>query len=647
MIEKPPESELPEARSATARFWRIAGGYFKSSERRMAWGLSGLLIVLALAHLGVQVMLNVWNGALFDAIDRRDGQTFLTLVGAFAVLAVASLMVAAFQVSTKMRLQLEWRAWVTKNLLGEWLKQGRHYQLRFADGDHQNPDQRIAEDSRQATEAAVDFGTGLFNNALTLFAFAGVLWSLSTPLALPAIGGVEIVIPGYLLWAAIAYSAIGSTLTYLLGRPLVQANRDKLAREANFRFGLVRVSENSEGIALSRGDEDERRTLDASFGEVVGAWGTLRRHMRRLTMLTAGYTVLATAFPVLISAPQYFANAMTLGSLMQSAAAFLQVQIALSWFVDNYPRYADWKASVDRIHALRRSIADLVEEVESTDENSITVVDHDARAIVVRHLEIAMHDGTVAVHDANAEIEQGQRVLIVGESGTGKSTLFRAIAGLWPWGRGEIALPRGARIMFLPQRPYLPLGTLRDALCYPASKAEIPDDAVTAVLERAGLGQMAARLDETERWDQILSGGEQQRIAFARVLLQRPDWILMDEATAALDDDGQRDMMEMLKQELPGTGVISIGHRPGLDAFHDRTLTLVRGPDGARLIKGVRQRREQRRAQTATSTMEEWLLRMLVRRNLLRGRQTPASELRRDPGVEEREERRADRAPPP
>lgn len=589
-----------DRRSAVARFWGIAKGYFKSTERRTAWALAIGLAVLVVMQIVIQVLLNLWNGQLFNAIDQRDTNQLWRLIAVFCVLAGGSLAVAALQIYTKMRLQLDWRTWITQRLLGEWLYRGRHYQLRFTEGDHDNPDQRIAENVRLVTEAAVDFASGLLTSTLLMASFATILWGLSGTLDL-AIGGTTLHIPGYLLWAAVIYAVAGTSLTYYLGNPLVAANETKLSREADFRYNLVRVTENSEGIALSRGDDDERRALLDTLREVAGAWSLLRRHTTNLTYMTAGYAVVATMFPILVAAPAYFSGQITLGNLMQGAAAFLQVQVALSWFVDNFPRYADWKASVDRVHNFIGALSDLIEEIEDTDENTITLTltDGEADSLVLRNIEIAHPDGTVVVGNASATFAKGQRVLIIGESGTGKSTLFRAMAGLWPWGRGEIVLPSKARLMFLPQRSYLPLGTLRETLCYPGGTESYADETLIAALERCGLERLAGALDDNERWDRVLSGGEQQRLAFARVLIQRPDWVLMDEATSALDEAGQQDMLSLFQNELKGMGVISIGHRPGLENFHDQTLVLVKGDEGARLVRQARFLREQRRTARA------------------------------------------------
>lgn len=603
------------------RFFRLAGGFFHPREDRAGLWLVAALLALGIGQVVVQLRLNVWNGHFFDALDKRDTAEFVRQLGIFAAVATASVCVAVLQLNLKMRLQLNWRAWVTRRLIGRWLDRGRLYELSFIEGDHDNPDQRIADDTRLATEIAVDFATGVLNAALMLICFIGVLWALSGPLVIP-IGAERVEVPGYMVWAALAYASAGTLLTRLLGRPLARQSADKSACEGDFRYHLVRAKDNAEGIAFMRGEAEERRSLDAAFDRLAAAWRGLRRGTSRLAWLTTGYGLVGMAFPVLVASPMYFAGEISLGGLMQAAAAMVHVQTALSWFVDNFPRIADWKASVGRIEALSVSLDDIDEDVNETDENSISLAEHADATIILHGIDIAYPDGTVVISGANAEIKPGEKVLIVGESGAGKSVLFRAIAGLWPWGRGVIDLPKGGRIVFMPQRPYFPLGSLKAALAYPLPSDAFPDDAYRAVIERCGLEKFVEQLHGEDRWDNVMSGGEQQRLAFARVLLHQPEWVFLDEATSALDEDNQAQMMSLFRQELASTAVISIGHRPGLDAFHDRTMTLVKGDEGARLIKGTRARREQRRAASAQQRAEAenrrrifGRLRQLARRN--------------------------------
>jgi len=411
------------------------------------------------------------------------------------------------------------------------------------------------------------------------------------------------VIPGYMVWAALLYAVIGSTLTYVVGRPMVRLNIARTVAEADLRFGLTRARESGEGIALIRGEADERRGLAGLFEGVIVAWKGLMRSQRNLMWLTSAYTTLAMIFPTIVASPAYFSGAITLGGLMQIGAAFGQVQLSLNWFVENFPRIAEWRSAVARVVVFRDVIEDLDTLIADPSQPTIAIREGAPDRLVFRNLEVAFANGTTVITDASAEIRQGERVLIQGESGTGKSTLFRAVAGLWPWGAGEIETPPRAEMMFMPQRPYLPLGTLRGAVSYPLGGESFDDATLCAALEAVGLGRLGDGLDREERWDRILSLGEQQRLAFARLLLHRPGWIFMDEATAALDEANQDAMMRLAIERVPGASLISIGHRPGLEAFHTRTLQLLRAEGGARLarkpLRSARERQWSRRPRRA------------------------------------------------
>lgn len=578
--------ESDQARPAPflRRFWPLLGPFFLGRAGKAPPLLAGGLLLLTLLQVGVQVRFNIWNRDFFNALEARDSGAFMTQLGVFALLAVAAMVVAVYQIYVKQLIQLRWRAWLTDRLAEAWLDQGRHYQLNFmSDPGSDNPDQRIAEDARIATEMAVDFAGGLLTSVIMLVSFVGILWALSGPLHM-ALGSNEFSIPGYMVWAALLYAVIGSWITWRLGRPLVEINVQRNGREADFRFGLVRLRESSEAIALIRGEQDERAGLQRSFARIATVWEALMLAQRRLMWLTSAYGSLAMVFPTLVASPRYFAGAITLGGLMQIVAAFAQVQTSLNWFVDNFPKLAEWRSAVERVLAFRQAIDDVSGMVEDPEQSTIEVTEGDGEALAFNDLQITASDGTIVVEDATARIRKGERVLITGESGSGKSTLFRAIAGLWPWGSGRIVAPPRARTMFLPQRPYLPLGTLRSVLAYPESESRFSDAALTDALERAGLPQLVDRLEEELRWDQTLSLGEQQRLAFARLLLQRPDWVFLDEATSALDEENQDAMMRIFEEEIPESGLVSIGHRPGLDRYHHRTLALQRAENGARLV---------------------------------------------------------------
>jgi vitamin B12/bleomycin/antimicrobial peptide transport system ATP-binding/permease protein len=589
------------------RFLKLTGSYFRGEEGGKAkWLVAGVLFA-TLLQVVVQVRVNYWNRDFFNALESRDRDAFFGQLGMFLLLAAAGMATAVLQLYLRQELQLHWRRWLVFHLQHRWLAQGRHYQLHFVPDSTDNPDQRISENSRWATAMAVDLAVGLLTSLVMLVSFVGILWTLSGPLHV-SLGGSGFDIPGYMVFAALIYAGIGSTLTYLIGQPMVEANIRRNQAESDHRFALVRLRESSEGVALIRGEEDEERGLKRAFGTVVQVARVLMRSERRLMWLTSAYGMLLTVFPVLVASPRYFAGAITLGVLMQISSAFGQVTTSLNWFVDNFPRLAEWRSHVERVVELEETLS-LLDEVEP--DSTITIEEGplpDGREVLLfRDLQVAHANGSAVIAEANAEIAPGEKVLIVGESGTGKSTLFRAIAGLWPWGSGLLRIPPREAMMFMPQRPYLPLGTLHAAVAYPAPARQFSEEAVTAALERCGLPCLVPRLEEEERWDQILSLGEQQRLAFARLLLHRPRWVFLDEATAALDEANQSAMLELFREELAGTSLISIGHRPGLDAWHDRTLTLVPAPGGARL----RGRRRRTMATTAPGTRVGALRRLL------------------------------------
>lgn len=588
-------SEEPEPVPPAAHgFYHQATGYFRGVGRAVPWLLSIGIVVAVVAQVAIQLRLNVWQGSFFNALERRAIDDFIGQFMVFGVLAVGSMAAAVMQLNLKMRLQLGWRRAISTRIIDTWLAKGRHYELGFLPGDHANTDQRIAEDVRLATEILVDFGAGILNAILMLACFIGVLWSVSGSLSVPIFDGIRI--PGYMVWAALLYAVLGTGLTSLVGRSLADLAAKKLAAEGEYRAHLARTRDNAEGIALMRGEPDERRMLGLLFDDLAARWTALRRGTCRLAWMTTGYSLTGIIFPAVVASPMYLAGEMTLGGLMQAIAAMVHVQTALSWVVDNFPRMSDLRASAARISTLMDALDDIDGDTSAPDEDRIVILDGASAELQIIGLDIVLPDGSAVIADANATILPGEKVLIVGESGTGKSTLLRAVAGVWPWGRGKIELPRDGRLIFMPQRPYFPVGTLSAALAYPLDPAAFPQEAYRAVLERCGLGALSERLGESDRWGQRLSGGEQQRLAFARVLLQQPDWVFLDEATSALDEAGQDDMMRLFREELASTAVVSIGHRPGLDKLHDRTMTLVKGDESASLVRGLRRSRAVRRA---------------------------------------------------
>jgi vitamin B12/bleomycin/antimicrobial peptide transport system ATP-binding/permease protein len=541
----------------------------------------GILAVL-LVNLGGQIWLNDWNRGFGDALEKRDLDAFLDHLVLFCAIIAVLLSAVVGQTFLRERLKISLRAALVAHLKDRWLRFPLTYQMGFHGPIGENPDQRIQEDTRNLADLTAELGIGALQAVLLLLTFIGVLWSLSSAILLP-IGGKMQSFPGYMVWCALIYAGIGTYLTFKVGRPLIGLHARRAAREADFRFALVRVSENAESIGVYRGEADERRRLDTSFGHVRLAMRDLSSSLARLTWITSGYGWLALVVPIVVAAPGYFAGALTFGFLMQVTDAFSQVQGSLRWFVDQFPRLADWRAALHRVADFERALHAMEARSLGSRESGIHVERKSGGRLYGKRLSVCLPDGTPILAEADFSFQTGDRILISGASGIGKSTLIRVLTGLWPWGGGVIGLPE--TMMVMPQRPYLPLGSLRNALTYPAEGRAFSADAVSDALRRVGLGERVLMLDETLRWDKVLSIGEQQRLAFARLLLHRPPWVLMDEATAALDDASQAQMFALFESELAGTSFLNIAHRTGLERFHTSRLVLSAGPDGALAVQ--------------------------------------------------------------
>lgn len=563
-------------------------------RNRKGWPMMRLtiaIVVILIGNMFGQIRLNQWNGAFFDAVEKRDTATFFDQLLVFLVIVIVLLGLVVAQTWLQERLKIRLRQRLTHVLLDIWLKPNRAYQLGFMGESSGQPDQRLQEDCRLFSELSTELGVGMLQAFLLLVSFIGVLWTLSGTTTF-MFRGDEISIPGYMVWVAIGYAGIGSGLTWLVGRPMIRLNTLRYAREADLRFALVRVNESAESVSLYKGEADERRSLDDFVEEVLKATRRLSGGLARLTWITSGYGWLAIVVPILAAAPGYFSGRLSFGDMMMVVGAFNQVQAALRYFVDNFPKIADWRSAVLRVATFRQAAIDL-EEV-TAENGRIDIRPHENNWLSFDGLSVALSDGSILIEDATAEIKPGERVLIMGESGAGKSTLFRAISGLWPWGSGRIRIPPQEEMMFLPQRPYLPLGTLRAALSYPASPDTFDDDDIRAALMRCGLDEFVDMLDKHERWDRTMSLGQQQRVAFARVILHKPRWVFMDEATSALDEDNQASMLGLFENELQGASVMSIGHRPGLEEFHTRTLHIRKTEEGAILLAKPRTQQTRR-----------------------------------------------------
>ncbi len=573
-----------QRRRLTRQFWRIARGFWSSDGDRKAWILTILVVAIVLIQLFISYRINAWNRELFDALEKKDAAgTFLQAMIYIPLLAGGVFFVIV-NVYARMTLQRLWREWLTNRLLDHWLSKGRYYHLNLVKGDHDNPEYRIGEDTRLATEAPVDIVAGILSAFLSAVIFIFVLWSVGGALEV-SLGGTQVTIPGFLVIAAFVYAMFGTGSMLIIGKSFMRVSEIQNQREAEFRYALTRLRENGESIALLGGETEERAGLSRNFANLLDAWRLIMRQWMRTTFVsqTSGYV--AGVLPILLCSPKYLNGQMSLGEVMQAASAFVIVQTAFGWLVDNYPRFASWSANSRRVASLVASLGAL-ERAEKA--GGITLINrghHDAPALKLQGLSVQLDDGTCVVHETDVEIAPGERVLIVGESGTGKSTLVRAIAGLWPWGEGQVLMHRDAKLQMLPQRPYVPLGSLRRAASYPLAADLIKDEDLKDALEAVGLGHIVDRLDDEQPWDQTLSGGEKQRLAFARLVIHKPDLIVLDEATSALDPQSQERLMHLINERLPHATVISVGHRPELEAFHNRKLVLEHRPKGAELIR--------------------------------------------------------------
>ena len=592
VLEPEPDMSPEEAEEARkdyllTRFWISARGFWGRNGDRLAWILSIGLLVLIVANVGFQYGINVWNRAIFDAIEKRDSASVLYLSAVFFPLAIGSVALGMAQVVARMGIQRRWRAWLTNSVVSRWLTNGRYYQLNLVSGDHQNPEYRIAEDLRVATDSPVDFAAGVTSAFLSATTFIVVLWTIGGAVTV-TIAGSTITIPGFLVVAAVLYAAIASGSIMTIGRGFVQVSEDKNQAEAEYRYTLTRVRENGESIALLGGEQEERDGIDRTFGKVLRQWARLAGQHMRTTLVSQGSSLIAPVVPVLLCAPKFLEGSMTLGQVMQAASAFTIVQTAFGWLVDNYPRLADWNACARRIASLMMSLDGLERAERGDGVGRIKRGETEGDAILsLQDLSVTLDDGTAVVGEAEVVIEPGERLLVAGESGTGKSTLVRAIAGLWPWGGGSINLHPDRRLFMLPQKPYVPQGTLRRAAAYPAAAEDWTIEQIGEALDKVGLAHLKEKIEEDGPWDQTLSGGEKQRLAFARLFLHNPDIIVLDEATSALDEKSQDKMMELVTRELPKATVVSVGHRAELEAFHSRKIVLERRKGGAKLVSDI------------------------------------------------------------
>ncbi len=597
----PLTAKLTELKVQARKVWALSLPYFQSDEKWKARGLLLAIVVLNLAAVFMLVQINDWNRLFYDALQDKNQPVFWQQLGRFTYLAFAYIVIAVYKFYLTQLLELRWRAWMTEHYIQRWLAHKAFYTLellRFSTNDTlspDNPDQRIQEDAQQFTAYTVSLSMGLLNAVVTLLSFVGILWSLSGGFSF-TLGGSTYEIAGFMVWMAMVYAVVGSAITHWIGKPLVKLNFDQQRYEANFRHHLVRVREYSEAIALDKGEAVERGVITLRFGSVLKNYLALINAQKRLTWFTVGFGQAAVVFPFIVAAPRFFSGAIQLGQLMQISSAFGRVQDALSWFVDNYASLAAWKATTDRLTSFEASLsaveaqhsALLVQNTPPAQQNiAQTATDNVARVdqLQAHALTLALPGGAQLVHGATLGAHTGDSIIVSGPSGSGKSTLFRAFAGIWPFASGQLQLPAGfeQRAMFIAQRPYFPNGALRVALAYPDDVSVYSDEQLCAALDAALLPQLKTRLDDEDAWGQKLSGGEQQRLAIARVFLKKPQWVFADEATSALDEVAEKTIYERLLAQVKQAqgALVSIAHRPAVAEFHATRWRFEPQPEGA------------------------------------------------------------------
>ncbi len=560
--------------STIAAVWRISAPYFRSDDKWAGRVLLAAVIALELGSVAITVLLNSWNNRFYNALQERNWENFVYEISYFTVLAMIYIAIAVYQLYLNQWLQIRWRSWMTTHYLTDWLAHANHYRMQLQGDAADNPDQRITDDVKLYVDRTLNIGIGVLSSIVTLFSFVVILWTLSNAAPLHLFGR-DIDFPGYMVWGALIYSALGTWLTHLIGWPLVGLDFRQQKYEADFRFNLVRVRENSEQIALLHGEVAERDRLLTRFGFVVENWLGIMIRTKKVTAFTSTYSQASVIFPYILVAPAYFAEKIQLGGMMQTASAFGSVQGALSFFISVYRQLAEWQAVVTRLDGFEAGI-DLAESLAASPSTIRIVSGGPEDKISVNSLAIRLPNGDALLDVSNLTLRHGERTLITGPSGAGKSTLLRAIAGIWPFGSGAVEIPPGTTLMTLPQRPYFPVGTLSAAISYPATDGSFTPEKLREVLTQVGLPALTTKLDEDGHWNRTLSLGEQQRLGVARALLQVPHYLFLDEATASLDEPSEAILYRLIAEKLPDTTVISIGHRNTLEAFHQRKIGLVR-----------------------------------------------------------------------
>ena len=543
--------------------WGLISPYWSSSDKWSARLLLASVVALALGMVYLNVLFNDWNRDFYNALENKNYIVFKEQLWQFSILAFIFIVVSIYKIYLTQALEIRWRSWMTNQYMKDWLENQSYYRIeQTASAD--NPDQRIAEDLKFLTSGSLSLSLGLLSSVVTLISFVGILWSVSGPLSF-LIAEQEWVVPGYMVWFALLYAGLGSLIVAWIGKPLVKQNFNQQKFEADFRFGLIRIRENAEAVALYRGEQEEQHELEGHFKEIRENWWAIMKTTKKLNIASTFYAQFAVIFPFLVGAQRYFSGAITLGGLMQISSAFGQVQSAFSWFIDGFGQLAEWKASVNRLSTFHSTILAMQKQ-----ESEIIITHNNVGAILIEQVSLDLPHGIKLTEKFDAMIHDGERILLSGPSGCGKSTLFRALADIWPYGTGTIEIPAVKKLLFLPQRSYLPINSLRAAINYPASVTAYKDLAIIHYLELCKLPHLIPKLDEVDNWCHRLSPGEQQRLAFVRALLHRPNVLFLDEATSALDAETEKELYELIIQELPESAIISIAHRASVASYHTR-----------------------------------------------------------------------------
>jgi putative ATP-binding cassette transporter len=550
--------------------WQITKAYWFSEEKWKARLLLAVIVALNLGQVYILVLINEWNNTFYNTLQNHDKDGFVSAIGTFCILAASHIIVAVYVLYLQQFLEIKWRRWLTEKYLQTWLHKQAYYQMQLLENNTDNPDQRISEDLKLFVNLTLGLSIGLLKAAVTLFSFMFILWNLSGSLTIP-IGQTEIIIPGYMFWVAILYSVAGNWLTVKIGKPLVNLNFSQQRYEADFRFSLIRLRENSESIALYGGEVQEQAKLTERFQMVFDNFKAVMLRQKKLTWFTSGYGQIAIIFPLVVAAPRYFSNQMQLGGLLQISGAFGKVQDSLSFLIDSYSSLAQWQSVVKRLLGFSQAM----NRVEHMVDQEVIDVTYGAEpSLQVHQLQIDLPNGEELLKGLQFTIHQGDSLLIMGPSGCGKSTLMRTLAGIWPFGQGSVRIPAEQKLLFLPQRSYLPLGTLRDSVLYPYKEDFATDEKIRSIMELCKLESLVDKLDQVEDWSHVLSFGEQQRIAFVRAILQQPDWLFLDEATSAIDEKTEAHLYQLLHSQLNDTTIISVGHRNTLVNYHKRKLII-------------------------------------------------------------------------